>query len=216
VKQAVQVESWQGAATELPQAVEDTAGAAETTIGAILLARGGAKIIKESRSASGTKAVPVQRPANYDYTNQGGEFVGDDLRMTDQPFGGPSKDAAGRWRNPDGTFAPAPAPAPAAAPATTPAPTHGNARMSPKPAFLYRLWQTDPETGEATDFLKWGITDNPSERYSGPFMRDKVMTIEGSGPRDSLLGTERSMVEVSPGPLNKEPWAGKRLEDLEP
>ena len=101
VKQAVQAESWQGVATEFTQAVEDTAGAAETTIGAILLARGGAKIVEEGRASTRVspaegKAAP-RAPANADYANYGGEFdIGDGLRMREQPLA-PRNVKAGRF-----------------------------------------------------------------------------------------------------------------------
>ncbi len=31
-----------------------------------------------------------------------------------------------------------------------------------------------------------------------------------TGPRKDILKIERDLVETNPGPLNKEPWAGKR------
>ena len=91
---------------------------------------------------------------------------------------------------------------------------HGNSSLSQVPAYLYRLWQRLP-SGETGEFLKWGVTDDPSGRYPGAFMRDKVMTLEGVGARRGILRTERGMTEIDPGPLNREPWAGRRLQDLE-
>jgi RHS repeat-associated protein len=88
---------------------------------------------------------------------------------------------------------------------------HGNAALSPRTAYLYRLEQL--ATGQR---LKYGITDDPFGRYPVGFMRDKRMVIVDQGRRSQMLPAERGMVEVDPGPLNREPWAGKRLEDLEP
>jgi RHS repeat-associated protein len=59
-KRAVQAESWLGAVTEGTQALEETMGAAETTIASILLVRGGAKVVEESRSAARSKVAPVE------------------------------------------------------------------------------------------------------------------------------------------------------------
>jgi hypothetical protein len=39
-------------------------------------------------------------------------------------------------------------------------------------------------------------------------MRDKFMRILTSGPRQEMLNLERYIVEIDPGPLNNEPWAG--------
>jgi hypothetical protein len=88
---------------------------------------------------------------------------------------------------------------------------HGNSALSPRTAYLYRL--EDAVTGER---LKYGITDDPLGRYPASFMRDKRMVVVGQGRRGRMLPTERGMVEIDPGPLNRERWAGKRLEDLEP
>src|SRR5262249_5552485 len=69
VGQAFQAESGTAAGLELTPAVEKTANAAGTTLSAVLLAKGGAKIIEESWSGR-TKAAPVEtapRPVNdYD------------------------------------------------------------------------------------------------------------------------------------------------------
>ena len=66
VGQAFQAESGTGTILELTEAVEKTASAAETTLAGVLLARGGAKIIEESRSGR-TRVAPVERPTNdYD------------------------------------------------------------------------------------------------------------------------------------------------------
>ena len=88
---------------------------------------------------------------------------------------------------------------------------NGNSALSPRMAYLYRLEQA--ATGQR---LKYGITDDPFGRYPASFMRDKRMVIVDQGRRSHMLPAERGMVEIDPGPLNREPWAGKRLEDLEP
>jgi RHS repeat-associated protein len=91
---------------------------------------------------------------------------------------------------------------------------HGNAASSGKTAYLYRLWETDA-AGEPARFLKWGVTGDPATRYSADYMRGKVLTIEATGARATILKMERAMTEVDPGPLSKEPWAGSRLQVLE-
>jgi hypothetical protein len=37
------------------------------------------------------------------------------------------------------------------------------------------------------------------------------MFFEDQGPRNLMLQIERDMIEIDPGPLNNEPWAGKGL-----
>jgi hypothetical protein len=61
--------------------------------------------------------------------------------------------------------------------------------------------------------LKWGITDDPSPfgRHPSDFLSDKQMFFEDQGPRNLMLQIERDMIEIDPGPLNNEPWAGKGL-----
>ncbi|WP_223641673.1 RHS repeat-associated core domain-containing protein [Corallococcus sp. EGB] len=83
---------------------------------------------------------------------------------------------------------------------------HGNSASSPRTTFLYRL--ADRDTGE---HLKWGVSQNPEGRYPSKFMKDKFLFIEDQGPRRLMLDIERDMVELDPGPLNHEPWAGKGL-----
>ncbi|RKG82245.1 hypothetical protein D7W79_03040 [Corallococcus exercitus] len=83
---------------------------------------------------------------------------------------------------------------------------HGNSASSPRTTFLYRL--EDRDTGE---HLKWGVSQNPGGRYPSKFMDDKILLIEDQGPRRLMLDIERDMVELDPGPLNHEPWAGKGI-----
>ena len=86
---------------------------------------------------------------------------------------------------------------------------HGNSLDSPKEATLYQL--SDSKTGE---HLKYGVTGaSPVEsRYSKEFMSTKEMTPIASGARKDMVKVERGLVEKNPGPLNKEPWAGKSVE----
>ena len=79
---------------------------------------------------------------------------------------------------------------------------HGNSLLSPRPAYLYRLWSNEG------DFLKWGISQNPQSRYPSGFMMDKIIDPMQVGPRPLILQLERHVVETKPGPLNLEPWAG--------
>lgn len=79
----------------------------------------------------------------------------------------------------------------------------GNSRSSPRTTYLYEL-QT--KTGE---FLKYGISVNPSIRYSATFMKDKVIDRITSGTRADMMALEKQMVISNPGPLNREPWAVK-------
>src|SRR5450432_1096147 len=85
---------------------------------------------------------------------------------------------------------------------------HGNSLQSTKPTTLYKL---EKSTGE---HLKTGITSkvNPEKRYSKGFMADKKMIRLDKGTRAEMAKKEREIVEKTPGPLNKEPWAGKKKE----
>lgn len=82
---------------------------------------------------------------------------------------------------------------------------HGNSKKSTKPAYLHRL---EDQNG---NLLKWGVTQNPATRYTKGYMRGKVLDPVNIGPRDEILRLERGLVESQPGPLNCEPWAGRRL-----
>ena len=79
---------------------------------------------------------------------------------------------------------------------------HGNAALSSRTAFLYRM-----ETVEG-DLLKWGITQNLRTRYSSGFLLGKNLMPITSGSRSDMLLLERYLVETQAGPLNLEPWAG--------
>jgi RHS repeat-associated protein len=84
---------------------------------------------------------------------------------------------------------------------------HANSKSSKLENTLYRL---ETKTGE---YLKTGVTSKaiPEKRYTAKFMKDKVMKVLHKGSRASMLKKERKIVEKSPGPLNKEPWAGAKI-----
>ncbi|WP_459569090.1 hypothetical protein, partial [Cupriavidus sp. 8B] len=82
---------------------------------------------------------------------------------------------------------------------------HGNSVMSGREASLYRL-----EDAASGNLLKWGISQDMNSRYSGGFMLDKQIFEVSRGSRADILRQERELVETQPGPLNREPWAGKR------
>jgi RHS repeat-associated protein len=82
---------------------------------------------------------------------------------------------------------------------------HGNSSKSPRTAYLYTLYDDDGE------FLKWGISQDPYSRYTQSYMDTKQINIEDEGPRALMLGIERDMVEIDPGKINNEPWAGSKM-----
>lgn len=98
-----------------------------------------------------------------------------------------------------GRFAPNPD-RPASTPSTTS--VHGNSRQSDQLTSLYQLYDMDGT------YLKTGITADPTGRYPASFMEDHYMDIINTGSRSNMLDLERMIVEVDPGPLNFEPWAG--------
>ena len=55
------------------------------------------------------------------------------------------------------------------------------------------------------------ISQDPDSRYPAGYMADKYMEILDSGPRYLMLGIERDMIEIDPGPNNNEPWKGAKL-----
>jgi uncharacterized protein RhaS with RHS repeats len=80
---------------------------------------------------------------------------------------------------------------------------HGNTAGS-QLAYLYALFSN-------TDgFLKWGVSQDPWSRYTQTFLDDKRIEIVTTGERINILKIERTLSETDPGPLNREPWAGKR------
>ena len=84
-------------------------------------------------------------------------------------------------------------------------PPHGNT-LDNRPATLYEKYDKDG------NFLKHGITkhEDPSKRYTkAQIGGGEIRPIE-RGPRAEIAKKERDRVERSPGPENREPWAGKR------
>ena len=71
-------------------------------------------------------------------------------------------------------------------------------------AYLYRLEDANG------NLLKWGITQDLNARYPQSYMVDKYIYEVTKGRRADILRLERELVETQPGPLNFEPWAGKR------
>jgi RHS repeat-associated protein len=59
-------------------------------------------------------------------------------------------------------------------------------------------------------FQKWGISQDAGKRYSPKLLGDDVIKVVDRGPRIEMLKKERQHVETNPGPMNREPWAGKQ------
>jgi RHS repeat-associated protein len=88
-------------------------------------------------------------------------------------------------------------------PVLPPSKVHGNTAGT-QPATLYEKYDADGI------FLKHGISQNPSKRYTQKELNGGYLIETQTGPRNELLKIERDLVERFPGPQNKEPWAGKR------
>jgi hypothetical protein len=83
---------------------------------------------------------------------------------------------------------------------------HGN-KVDERAATLYEKYDKDG------NFLKHGITkhENPAKRYTSKQIDGGTVVRTDRGPRSEMIKKERDLVERSPGPHNREPWAGKRL-----
>ncbi|MBL4674513.1 MAG: hypothetical protein JKX81_19785 [Arenicella sp.] len=81
--------------------------------------------------------------------------------------------------------------------------THGNTAGN-QPAILYERYDKDD------NFLKHGVTQDLNTRYTKKELNDGFLLRTQEGSRKEVLKAERELVETNPGPLNKEPWAGKR------
>jgi hypothetical protein len=112
---------------------------------------------------------------------------------------GTFRDSDGRLRNADGTFAYD------GGPERAPGGTHGNTAGS-QDAVLYELYDAKG------NFLKHGISQDPARRYTQAELNGGYLVEVGRGPRSEMLKLERELVETNPGPLNREPWAGKGKE----
>lgn len=84
--------------------------------------------------------------------------------------------------------------------------THGNTAGNQQ-ATLYERYAADGT------FLKHGISQNPSRRYTNRELDGGYLIETRTGPRSEILQIERELVETRPGPLNREPWAGARSGD---
>jgi len=111
----------------------------------------------------------------------------------------PQRSADGRLRNADGTYAydggPKQRPTDS---------THGNSRDSAAPTSLYGRYDAEG------NFQKWGVTQDPNNRYSTKELDGGRLKVYRTGPRSEILDRERKLVERFPGPLNRELWAGSR------
>ncbi len=83
---------------------------------------------------------------------------------------------------------------------------HGN-KIDGRPATLYEKYDRDG------NFLKHGITkhENPAKRYTAKEIDGGTVVRTDRGPRNEMIAKERDLVERSPGPDNRERWAGTRL-----
>lgn len=82
---------------------------------------------------------------------------------------------------------------------------HGN-RLNDSKCWLY---------ARATDkgwFQKWGVAADTAKRYSKKKLDGDQLIPVQVGPRRLIVQMERWLVQRYRGPLNKEPWAGGRLE----
>jgi len=78
---------------------------------------------------------------------------------------------------------------------------HGNT-IGNQHAELYALVDASGK------FLKWGVSQDASTRYSKSELNGGRVIVVGSGTRDEMIALERALTESRPGPLNNEPWAG--------
>lgn len=85
--------------------------------------------------------------------------------------------------------------------------SHGN-KADSRPATLYEKYDKDG------NFQKHGVTkhEDPTKRYTAKQIDGGTVVRTDRGPRVDMLRKERDLVERQPGPDNREPWAGKRLE----
>ena len=78
---------------------------------------------------------------------------------------------------------------------------HGNT-IGNQPAELYALIDANGK------FLKWGVSQNATTRYSDAQLAGGTTVVVGRGTRDEMIALERALTESMPGSLNREPWAG--------
>lgn len=85
---------------------------------------------------------------------------------------------------------------------------NGNSASSTRTSYLYQLQD------KLGNLLKWGISQDPARRYTRAWLDEKgaeVVRMDVSGMRRMMLDFERLLVELKPGPMNNEPWAGAGL-----
>jgi RHS repeat-associated protein len=102
-------------------------------------------------------------------------------------------------RRKNGQFAKKPGPSPKPKPST-----HGNSNASTKENILYAKYDKDD------NFEKWGKTDNPNGRYSGPELDGGRIDPLAKGNIIDIKKLERELAEKVPGPKNFESWAGSK------
>jgi len=85
---------------------------------------------------------------------------------------------------------------------------HGNSALSPQPAYLYARYQVNPP-----QFLKWGITEDLSSRYTQAALENQELIVATQGGRSEMLELERQLTERMPGPLNLESWTGSLFDE---
>ena len=124
--------------------------------------------------------------------------ITDTNRMLLAPQSKTFRDAKSRLRNSDGTFA-----YDGGSKRPNSNGVHGNTAGN-QPAILYERYDSNGE------FLKHGISQNPSKRYTQAELDGGYLIETQTGPRKDILKIERDLVETNPGPLNKEPWAGSK------
>ncbi len=98
-----------------------------------------------------------------------------------------------------GKFAPNPAKPPKPV-----KPIHGNT-AGDQYAELYK------RVGKNGKLKKWGVSQDSSKRYTDKQLGNDRLIILDSGKRRDMLKVERELVESAPGPLNREPWRGSRV-----
>ncbi len=80
---------------------------------------------------------------------------------------------------------------------------HGNT-LGNQTTYLYARYDA------AGNFLKWGITKDLTKRYSAVELAGGKLELIAAGPRSKMARLERQLVEMNPGPLNHERWAGRQ------
>jgi RHS repeat-associated protein len=80
---------------------------------------------------------------------------------------------------------------------------HGNTAGN-QPAERYKKYDKKGK------FLKHGVSQNASKRYTKKQLNGGRVVVVERGPRSKMLRNERKAIETNPGPENHEPWAGAK------